>query len=175
MEADLADGGDGVDLDVYGVTSSMVYWADVMYAADRCRRQPPTSRSTMRASSRAPSPRSTSPTSRRPSGDEKDFIESMIDNYDLDHPDEPAGEVALEQGQRPSGCSIGLGGNTPVQPVAADAAAAARRPPLPVQHQTFTTSRLHLQGPRRGEEGSAPTSRPSTVGLMWWWRTASAR
>jgi hypothetical protein len=30
---DLADGGDGVDLDVYGVASSMVYWADVMYAA----------------------------------------------------------------------------------------------------------------------------------------------
>lgn len=28
----LADGGDGVDLDTYGVTSSMVYWADVMYA-----------------------------------------------------------------------------------------------------------------------------------------------
>jgi hypothetical protein len=29
---DLADGGDGLDLDVVGVTSSMVYWADVMYA-----------------------------------------------------------------------------------------------------------------------------------------------
>ena len=27
----LADGGDGVDLDTYGVTASMVYWADVMY------------------------------------------------------------------------------------------------------------------------------------------------
>lgn len=27
----LADGGDGVDLDLYGVTTSMVYWADVMY------------------------------------------------------------------------------------------------------------------------------------------------
>jgi len=28
----LADGGDGVDLDVYGISSSAVYWADVMYA-----------------------------------------------------------------------------------------------------------------------------------------------
>ncbi len=28
----LADGGDGVDLDLYGVTTSMVYWADIMYA-----------------------------------------------------------------------------------------------------------------------------------------------
>ncbi len=28
----LADGGDGLDLDLYGVTTSMVYWADVMYA-----------------------------------------------------------------------------------------------------------------------------------------------
>ncbi|HSF86606.1 MAG TPA: hypothetical protein VLG28_13245 [Acidimicrobiia bacterium] len=27
----LADGGDGLDLDLYGVTTSMVYWADVMY------------------------------------------------------------------------------------------------------------------------------------------------
>jgi hypothetical protein len=27
----LADGGDGVDLDVFGVTSSLIYWADVMY------------------------------------------------------------------------------------------------------------------------------------------------
>lgn len=27
----LADGGDGVDLDLYGVSCSMVYWADVMY------------------------------------------------------------------------------------------------------------------------------------------------
>ena len=36
------------------------------------------------------------------SGDEKDFIESMIANYDLDHPDEPAAEAAPDQrGQRP--------------------------------------------------------------------------
>jgi hypothetical protein len=28
----LADGGDGLDLDLYGVTTSMIYWADVMYA-----------------------------------------------------------------------------------------------------------------------------------------------
>lgn len=30
----LADGGDGVDLDVFGVTSSLIYWADVMYEAN---------------------------------------------------------------------------------------------------------------------------------------------
>jgi hypothetical protein len=31
-------------------------------------------------------------------GDEKDFIDSMIDNYDLDHPDEPPGAPAPEPG-----------------------------------------------------------------------------
>ena len=85
---DLADGGDGVDLDVYGVTSSMVYWADVMYAAAT------DAGGSSHESIEYEGIESGALTEvdesyiAEASGDEKDFIESMIANYDLDHPDE---------------------------------------------------------------------------------------
>jgi hypothetical protein len=88
---DLADGGDGVDLDVYGVTSSMVYWADVMYAAAT------DAGGGSRESIEYEGIESGALTEvdesyiAEATGDEKVFIDSMIDNYDLDHPDEPEG------------------------------------------------------------------------------------
>jgi hypothetical protein len=84
---DLADGGDGVDLDVYGVTSSMVYWADVMYAA-------PTDSGGTHESIEYEGIDSGALTEVDESyisdadGDEKAFIDAMIANYDLDHADE---------------------------------------------------------------------------------------
>jgi hypothetical protein len=89
---DLADGGDGVDLDVYGVTSSMVYWADVMYAAATdAGGGSQESIEYEGIESGALSDLDESYIAEA-SGDEKEFIESMISNYDLDHPDEPEGE-----------------------------------------------------------------------------------
>jgi hypothetical protein len=88
---DLADGGDGVDLDVYGVTSSMVYWADVMYAAAT------DAGGSSQESIEYEGIESGALTEvdesyiAEATGDEKVFIDSMIDNYDLDHPDEPEG------------------------------------------------------------------------------------
>jgi hypothetical protein len=95
---DLADGGDGVDLDVYGVTSSMVYWADVMYAAAT------DAGGGSQESIEYEGIESGALTDvdesyiAEATGDEKDFIDSMIDNYDLDHPDEPPGAPAPEPG-----------------------------------------------------------------------------
>jgi hypothetical protein len=89
---DLADGGDGVDLDVYGVTSSMVYWADVMYAA--ATDAGGGSQESIEYEGIESGALSDVDESyiAEASGDEKEFIESMISNYDLDHPDEPEGE-----------------------------------------------------------------------------------
>jgi hypothetical protein len=89
---DLADGGDGVDLDVYGVTSSMVYWADVMYSA--ATDAGGASHESIEYEGIEPGALTEIDESYidGATGNEKDFIESMIANYDLDHPDEPAGE-----------------------------------------------------------------------------------
>ncbi|MGH8941941.1 MAG: hypothetical protein ACRDWF_03885 [Acidimicrobiia bacterium] len=95
---DLADGGDGVDLDVYGVTSSMVYWADVMYAA--ATDAGGSSHESIEYEGIEPGALTEVDESyiAEASGNEKDFIESMIANYDLDHPDEPAAEAAPDAG-----------------------------------------------------------------------------
>lgn len=94
---DLADGGDGVDLDVYGVTSSMVYWADVMYAA--ATDAGGGTQESIEYEGIAPGALTEIDETyiAEASGDEKDFIESMITNYDLDHPDEQAGDPAAEE------------------------------------------------------------------------------
>ena len=91
---DLADGGDGVDLDVYGVTSSMVYWADVMYAA--ATDAGGALQESLEYEGIEPGALTEIDESyiNEATGDEKHFIESMIANHDLDHPDEPAGEAA---------------------------------------------------------------------------------
>ncbi|MDP9144117.1 MAG: hypothetical protein M3N43_05395, partial [Actinomycetota bacterium] len=83
---DLADGGDGVDLDVYGVTSSMVYWADVMYAAatDAGGTQESIEYEGIESGALTEVDESYIDEA---SGDERAFIEAMIANYDLDHPD----------------------------------------------------------------------------------------
>ncbi len=84
---DLADGGDGVDLDVYGVTSSMVYWADVMYPV-------PTDSGGTHESIEYEGIESGALTEVDESyideadGEEKAFIDAMVANYDLDHVDE---------------------------------------------------------------------------------------
>lgn len=79
----LADGGDGVDLDVYGVTSSAVYWADLMYSEPSDASEahesmlfegltsgevPPIDESYLESAS----------------GAERAFLEAMIDQYHLD-------------------------------------------------------------------------------------------
>jgi hypothetical protein len=89
---DLADGGDGVDLDVYGVTSSMVYWADVMYAA--ATDAGGGSQESIEYEGIESGALSDVDESYigEATGDEKEFIDSMIANYDLDHPDEPESE-----------------------------------------------------------------------------------
>jgi hypothetical protein len=86
---DLADGGDGVDLDVYGVTSSMVYWADVMYAAttDAGGSQESIEYEGIESGALIPVDESYIDAA---TGEERAFIEEMIANYDLDHPDENA-------------------------------------------------------------------------------------
>ena len=100
MEADLADGGDGVDLDVYGVTSSMVYWADVMYAA-ATDADGSLARSIEYEGIESGALTEVDESYIAEASDEKDFIESMIANYDLDHPDEPAAGPRRIWGQRP--------------------------------------------------------------------------
>ena len=91
---DLADGGDGVDLDVYGVTSSMVYWADVMYGAATDAGGAPHESIEYEGIEPGSLTEVDESYINEATGDEKHFIESMIANYDLDHPDEPAGESA---------------------------------------------------------------------------------
>ncbi len=95
---DLADGGDGVDLDVFGVSASMVYWADVMYAAatDAGSTQESIEYEGIEPGSLIEIDESYIDEA---SGDERAFIEAMIANYDLDHPDEPA--VAIEMPSQP--------------------------------------------------------------------------
>jgi hypothetical protein len=86
---DLADGGDGVDLDVYGVTSSMVYWADVMYAA--ATDAGGSGQESIQYEGIEPGALTEVDESYidEAGGAEREFLESMIENYDLDHPDEP--------------------------------------------------------------------------------------
>lgn len=88
---DLADGGDGVDLDVYGVTSSMVYWADVMYAAATDAGGGSQESIEYEGIESGALTEVDESYIAEATGDEKDFIESMIENYDLDRPDEPEG------------------------------------------------------------------------------------
>lgn len=88
---DLADGGDGVDLDVYGVTASMVYWADVMYAAATDAGGASQESIEYEGIDSGALTEVDESYIDEATGDERDFIESMIDNYDLDHPDEPPG------------------------------------------------------------------------------------
>jgi hypothetical protein len=88
---DLADGGDGVDLDVYGVTSSMVYWADVMYAAATDAGGGSHESIEYEGIESGALTEVDESYIAEATGDEKVFIDSMIDNYDLDHPDEPEG------------------------------------------------------------------------------------
>ncbi len=109
---DLADGGDGVDLDVYGVTSSMVYWADVMYAAAT---DAPGAQESIEYEGVEPGALTEVDESYidSASGEEKAFIESMISDLDLDHPDD------IEQATHP----VEAGGQDP--PVAAQARVAA--------------------------------------------------
>jgi hypothetical protein len=86
---DLADGGDGVDLDVFGVTSSMVYWADVMYRA--ATDAGGSGQESIEYEGIEPGALTEIDESYivEAGGAEKEFLESMIENYDLDHPDEP--------------------------------------------------------------------------------------
>ena len=86
---DIADGGDGVDLDVYGITSSMVYWADVMYAAATDARG--AGQESIEYEGIEPGALTEIDESyiEEADGAEREFLESMIENYDLDHPDEP--------------------------------------------------------------------------------------
>ncbi len=88
---DLADGGDGVDLDVYGVTSSMVYWADVMYAAATDAGGGAQESIEYEGIESGALSEVDESYIAEATGGERDFIESMIENYDLDHPDEPEG------------------------------------------------------------------------------------
>jgi hypothetical protein len=89
---DLADGGDGVDLDVYGVTASMVYWADVMYAAatDAGGTQESIEYEGIEPGALTNIDESYIDVA---TGEEKVFIESMIEHYGLDHPDEEEGPL----------------------------------------------------------------------------------
>ncbi|MGH8950784.1 MAG: hypothetical protein ACRDX9_05105, partial [Acidimicrobiia bacterium] len=91
---DLADGGDGVDLDVYGITSSMVYWADVMYAT--ATDAGGSGQESIEYEGIEPGALTEVDESyiAEADGVEKEFLESMIENYDLDHPDEPAATEA---------------------------------------------------------------------------------
>jgi hypothetical protein len=103
----LADGGDGLDLDVYGVTSSVVYWADVMYpaATDAGGTQESIEYEGLDSGALTQVDESYI---EEAGGEEKAFIEAMIANYGLDHPDEseapadtsspaqPVGEVEAE-------------------------------------------------------------------------------
>ncbi len=79
----LADGGAGVDLDVFGVTSSVVYWADVMYAepSDATQEQ----ESMIFESVTAGEVPTIDETYIEASGEsEREFIEAMVDTYHLD-------------------------------------------------------------------------------------------
>lgn len=84
---DLADGGDGVDIDIYGVTASMVYWADVMYPA-------PTDSGGTQESIDYEGIESGALTEvdesyiEDSSGEEREFIDSIIGKYELDKPEE---------------------------------------------------------------------------------------
>jgi hypothetical protein len=95
---DLADGGDGVDLDVFGVTSSMVYWADVMYAA--ATDAGGGAQESIEYEGIEPGALTEIDESYidEATGGEKDFIESMIANYDLDHSDVSGTEAAPDAG-----------------------------------------------------------------------------
>ncbi len=97
---DLADGGDGVDVDVYGVTSSMVYWADVMYAAatDAGGTQESIEYEGIESGALTEVDESYI---EEAAGEEKEFIEEIIARFDLDHPDEPEGGGTLEAPSEP--------------------------------------------------------------------------
>jgi hypothetical protein len=99
---DLADGGDGVDLDVYGVTSSMVYWADVMYAAATDAGGGSQESIEYEGIESGALTEVDESYIAEATGAEKDFIESMIANYDLDHPDEPAEEAPQMPAEAPA-------------------------------------------------------------------------
>lgn len=116
---DLADGGDGVDLDVYGVTSSMVYWADVMYPATTDAAAG--GQESIEYEGIAPGALTEVDESYidEASGEERSFIEAMITNYDLDHPDE------AEMGSEP------VPPPPPTTEVRMGAAAALEAVPLP--------------------------------------------
>jgi hypothetical protein len=96
---ELADGGDGLDLDVHGVTSSMVYWADVMYAAASDSGQ---IRESIGYEGIAPGSLVDIDESyvAAASGDERAFIETMMANYDLDRPGEA--DAVGETGSEPA-------------------------------------------------------------------------
>ncbi|HEU4917613.1 MAG TPA: hypothetical protein VFV13_13725 [Acidimicrobiia bacterium] len=153
---DLADGGDGVDLDVYGVTSSMVYWADVMYAAATDAGGGSQESIEYEGIESGALTEVDESYIAEATGNERDFIESMIANYDLDHPDEPAAEVAAEAA--PDVAAEPLAATAPEARVAA--ASALEAVPLPwfvkrplmrlllrdVHHYLFNTS----HSPRSG-------------------------
>ena len=91
----LADGGAGVDLDVYGITSSVVYWADVMYAEPSDSSEEHESM-VFEGVTAGEIPSIDETYIDASSDDARAFLESMIDTYHLDA-DESIPVPALEE------------------------------------------------------------------------------
>ncbi len=79
----LADGGDGVDLDAVGVTSSAVYWADVMYAESSDASEDKES-VLFEGVTAGEVPQIDEEYLEGASGDERAFLEEMIEKFHLD-------------------------------------------------------------------------------------------
>lgn len=90
----LADGGDGVDLDVLGITSSFIYWADVMYEHN-IDEMPDQESMIFEGVSANQVPEVDEMYLEAAEGTERAFIQSFIDTYNLDaDPDTPVPDVS---------------------------------------------------------------------------------
>lgn len=90
----LADGGDGVDLDVLGVTSSFIYWADVMYRRN-IDEMPDQESMIFEGVSASQVPEVDETYLEAADGTERAFIQSFIDTYNLDaDPNTPVPNVS---------------------------------------------------------------------------------
>lgn len=90
----LADGGDGVDLDVFGITSSFIYWADVMYEKN-IDEMPEHESVIFEGVSTGQLPPIDESYLQTTDAGERAFLDSFIETYNLDaDPDTPVPEIS---------------------------------------------------------------------------------
>jgi hypothetical protein len=90
----LADGGDGVDLDVLGITSSFIYWADVMYEKN-IDEMPDQESMVFEGVAANQVPEVDETYLETTDGAERAFIDSFIETYNLDaDPDTPVPDIS---------------------------------------------------------------------------------